>query len=361
MKRTSGGSANNLMRISLLVVGMVIASMCASPQGYQLKLGVAYTYEQAGDWDFTFLPEGQLLVWRKAEPKLNIVDWQEGQSRTVVLTVPNEYAPSDVSKRRRVSRVQPVPNTGFLFVTMDGELYRVDRDGWKVVESYGGSFLHVARDGRFVVVVKPVPRDKATTATVVETTKWTTVRSITIPDRGVFLTPDNKYIAVGQFVWRDDAKRCLMSFFEVETGKLVSVTDFLQRSQDCPGYAAFFHPTSPSTLISDRFSKEVVFWDSESGLVLKTISEPYRLQKPAISPDGRLLYGSVRERDPRMLRDFKIWDVESGRVVYESPLYENLVRARSENAPIQGMFSPDSKHLAVRTRRGVRLYRLEEK
>lgn len=151
-----------------------------------------------------------------------------------------------------------------------------------------------------------------------------------------------------------------MSFFEIESGKLARVTDFKELSNDCPTFIAFFHPTQTNILISGT-AGAVVFWDTESGLRLKTFKEQQRLQNPAMSSDGRWLFASLRQWETNPLRDFKIWDAQTGAVVYQSSQYLGLSRMWRYNPPVNGYFSLDNKLLAVKTEGRLTLYRIDAK
>lgn len=343
---------------TIMVLGSVNIPM--PMEASKLKLTEVYSRRLPEKWNAAFLPDGeQLLLWRESGMRFTLLDWRRGVSRELKLTVADNVAASSLTKNRRVTWVEFVPNTSFLFLMIEENLFRIDRHDWRVVEAYGQAYVEVARDGSFVVVIRRSP--SGVEATVIETSSWSKVRSTSLPEGRAILTPDNKYLAVDQIIWREDKKQCLMAFYEVESGKLARVTDFLRNNQDCPVFLQSFHPTRPSILIAERFAKSVTLWDTESGLPVAKIEEPYRLQMSTISPNGRWLYGSVRERDPQILRDFKIWDMEAGTVVYESPTYRNRARTRSDNDPVTGFFSPDSKLLAVRTSKRLTLYRLEEK
>lgn len=346
--------------IAILVVVSLIVGDGAGMTVKKLELAEVYKHVRQGEWDYVFVPETEkLLIWTPIHPTITLLSWRERKTETFKLRW-KDGRELNLNRKRRITQIDFIPHSKFVFLTLDDELLRADVEGWTVVESYGHAYVDVAKRGSFVVVSKPESRGTGASAVIVDTRDWKEVRRIHIPDRGLFLTPDDQSIAVGQFVWTEEAKRCTLSFFDIKSGAMTRSVDFLATANDCPGYNSFFHPTRPNVIVSGQRMKRVVFWDTISGQVLFAIEEATRLQQPAVSADGRWMYGSVRERDPRVLRDFKIWELETGAVVYESPEYPNR-RNRSNNDPVLGSFSQDSTLLGVRSATLLTLYRLGPK
>ncbi len=149
---------------------------------------------------------------------------------------------------------------------------------------------------------------------------------------------------------------CVITFYDIPSGKELSTVTLQLNGKRCPIPPEFV--PHREGILAGRDFHAITFWDLRSGKLIREIAEDRWIRGMAFSPDGKWVFAPVFWGSRDILveqQDFKIWDVESGAVVYATPL---RVSRPWENTIPSGRFSSDGRYLAVEDNDGITLYEI---
>ena len=189
----------------------------------------------------------------------------------------------------------------------------------------------------------------------------------------VAFTPDGRYLAGVYYERRREpegtTRTCGGELREIPLGTVISDWK-LPRREDitCPTEIQFL-PGSDYQFasVSPPFDR-IGIWSARDGRLVRQILNDRNVRSGGnweLSPDGRWIVGSLRddpEDAPKGQQDFKIWNAQTGKVVYETPLQKwKLFSRKKQMTPIYFHFSSDGRYLVMINDKELAIYEIIEK
>lgn len=202
-----------------------------------------------------------------------------------------------------------------------------------------------------LVVTSQESRDNWT-ASVYDTTSWTALRKWSINNAS--FTADGQQVATLIDQRQDPSSRvfdeCGVAFYDVRTGE--KVTQWVKSTNDpghvCPGGNLYFRKDHPGRMVTDDFPNSAVSeWDMQTGALLQHLVSDVGAGGPppgadcmSLSYDGDLVAIVRTRHEVGTEYGFTIWNLQSGKVVYEIPL-------KYQDDPVRCVrFSSNGTHIA---------------
>jgi WD40 repeat protein len=349
-----------------LLVGTGLVT--GAERGSRIKLTRVYERKLPSEFGFAraaFAADGvHLYLVHPDEPKLSLIDWKRGKEETVAdfshlpwVTLRTDHNP--------LSRLWVFPEGGYLLLGYSDALYVADASSLELIatlvdgqhQNAMGVAITAAADKLAVSVYDN--ESKKSEVWFFQVPYWHRPRRLPIDTHtGMAFSPDGRILAVQFSTVRGvdfdpRNQKSGIDLYDAQTGRflrrMIAFTPIREGSPHTP----FYFTKDGQNLVTtgvDYSRYPISVWDVGSGKLVRTI-EDERPIRPllAISPDGRWVAADVREHKPRWFRnqDYKIWDLGTGRVLYESPKYwalgaEGQIRS---NHGCELDFSPDGNHL----------------
>lgn len=343
--------------------------------GSRFSLKQVYKYPD-NVWSWAMLGPQNEYLYLIEEPRdgqIKIIDWRNDKVIQMVdlLHLPCSLMGNPISGH--ISGVVFPAGAEFVYVQFCDSLYRMNWRTWAsqklVMESKTKYTVGFARSGNggWIAFVRSENEDNPNwTLYLIEETTLKISNTWQVPDFDLKFTPDGKHLAVMYSFnnpWLSPDKFCRIHLYEIPAGDLIHSVDFSVKEASCPSSTFQFLPQKPNLIAGEDFSSGgIAFWDIRIGQLVRKIADERPIRDVAFSPDGRWMFGSVwRKRDP-LQQDFKIWDVSTGKVVYESARQTgvgSLGVSKKKQFAAGGSFSHDGQYLVVAASDGVTIYRLE--
>ena len=326
-----------------------------------------------------FSSSGELVYlrhWHK--PRVSILDWKR---QLVKGEVDFSYLPCGPSINPRynpLAGLYPFPGGAFTLLRYCNAIYVLDSQNLKVVanlvdgRTHNGLDWAVSKSGQVVALIVYNKGEKRSELWIYEVPHWDRPKILdSDPLGGLSLSSNGRTITVG-FDTGDPRRpaasdrRMGVDLYDTTDGrKIKRVLSLDHYKAGFPHDNLFLLDEGKRLLISGvlvegRYVEGrygVSMWDTESGKLVRVIHHEKNPELITVSPDERLVVVDVRPnkhkptREPT--RDYKIWDLETGQLLYESPEYRpylfvprlnasNYLRA-NYGATVQ--FSPDGQFL----------------
>jgi WD40 repeat protein len=144
--------------------------------------------------------------------------------------------------------------------------------------------------------------------------------------------------------------QCGVAFYDVQTGEKISqwVKNVDDPGHVCPGGDLYFRKNHPGHMVTDDFANSAVSeWDMQTGALLQHLPSnvgeggpPPGTDCMSMSYDGDLVAVVRTRREVGIEYGLTIWNLQTGKTVYEVPLSQ-------QSDPVQCVrFSPDGMHVA---------------
>lgn len=177
-------------------------------------------------------------------------------------------------------------------------------------------------------------------------------------------TPDEDLVATFERGAGIITETCGMIMYEVPSGKQLSRWEVVARDEPCPLVPKRIPRSEHLAVSAELGDRSLKIWDVKTGRVTQRIQHDGYVYPPFdVSPNGRWLAARVAN-DPRetfVNQDFKIWDLATGQVVYESAKYLQLWHPLLGVPPHGIIFSVDGKYLLVHKYSKIQIYKLAAK
>lgn len=266
-----------------------------------------------------------------------------------------------------------------LLLVIDSYSFKVERQlGWLPHEYVG--VRAVSPDGlRAVIEVYGTDQTGFHSRVVFfDTRTWTEEKSWTADAQGLAFSDDGTLLVFQQHrLLSDTEARCGIEVREVGTGKVYSdwwptrkwrssptALGFVVDDPGCPNSPVFLPGRKDQ--IAAGFPMSITIWDFEKRDVIREFKSERPIGQFVVSPDGTLLIADVAnipERTPGYKQDFIVWDIDSGKVVYESSredwsLLEKLRSPFLRTELFLSGFSADGKYLLTTRHKRITLYEI---
>jgi WD40 repeat protein len=206
-------------------------------------------------------------------------------------------------------------------------------------------------DERWITVTSRKSRDEWTTR-LYDTANWNLLREWDIDN--AFFVADGGQLASGFRQRRTPASRyidqCGVAFYDINTGQklLQWIRDMYDDAQACPDWHLFFRGPQSSRMVTSDFGRSAVIeWDAHNGALIQQLGSKIKTVGPApndecmsLSYDGNLVAIVWLRTEWGAEYGMTIWDLRTGKAVYELPLPEK----RDPVLCVQ--FSSDGSHIA---------------
>jgi len=155
---------------------------------------------------------------------------------------------------------------------------------------------------------------------------------------------------------------CEVAVQELTTGRLVDRWELSQGSRECPGALQFLGTNSEVVVAFSPDPHVVISLRSiKTGDTLHTIRMERIIPKShSLSPDGKYVVAGAWDDpgDSLWSRDFVIWDLQTGEVVYQTSKYLSRWGSRTHGREVYPSFSPDGKYLILVKESSVELLQI---
>jgi WD40 repeat protein len=293
--------------------------------------------------------EGYFYVIHPNEPKVVMYNWVE--KRKVAEFDPSTFPCIKRDPNRYIPPGRWIPfNEGkHILLGYCDAIYLLDGTTFEVVatlvdgvrHSYGGLDITPAQD-KIAIAVFDLESHTGE-VWIFEVPHWQQPRRL--PVRAgirIAFSPDGTVLAAGFYTSVDEEdpsqfSEAGVSLYEVDTGRFVRrVMTFRSLYKSANVFEYIIDPQILFTrdgryLLTTDFRKKtnadgIAVWDVERGELARTLRDKLPIGPVlSLSPDGRWVAADVRplryKRKGFRIRNYKIWDFETGRVLYESPKY----------------------------------------
>jgi WD40 repeat protein len=352
----------------------VLPSDGIGPSAERVALRVEKVFEfkppdwKRNDWAYAVFGSGDEVIHFIHGPMVRIVDWKTGREVKAVSYV---YLPVVSKFTAHVSGWDPVPDSDLILMTYSSSLYAVAKSSLQVKQQLINdereqvAAVALSPDGEYAAIETISMQDKKLFFRLYAIDDWKVVLELPIDTREFIFTPDGKYIALSLRVANQDkwVTKCGLQMREVPSGRVASEWWVEASSNDCPRPAAFV-PGRAYVLAGSDWGV-ITLWDTRTGEVIQRIADQgRRISSVFIFPDGSRLVGKVHD-DPQDTPDyeqeFKIWDLDSSGVVYESPKSRWPFLSKFRDwTDLEMALSSDGQYLLVTRHPSLRLYRISE-
>jgi WD40 repeat protein len=304
------------------------------------------------------------------ESRVRLIDWRRSKELSVrryaEIPCPNPGPATPAT----IQQWEPLDN-GIILMKYCGSLYFLDSRTLvvknKLENEKGEYFGVVAFSPNRQIMAVGVATEAGDRIRIHEVNTLTPVTEWSVKDfaRGLAFTVDGKYLvgtvdeveppAPGQKVLKQ--KSCRLVSWSADTWELSSETTFVEggkrRTLDCP---TILYRIPGRDVFIDM---PLRIRDLRNGTVLKTIRSQGVLtgfvSNEAVSNNGRWLATTVKTNfPPDSGRAFRIFDLETGEVVYDRVLL------RASTVPRAFSWSPDDRYLLVTTRGEIAIYEVQQ-
>jgi len=328
-----------------------------------------------------FDPEGGFIYFiHNEEPRLEILDWKTGKS--VGERNYKKLLANDARISREPCRLQSwefltdaqydLMNYCGSLVLVDHNTLAVDRVLLYEADDLGVRGYAYCKAQGYLAVYLDNQKGGADRIRVYITKDWQVAAEWGIPFAdSIAITPGGGYLAM--IMSHDEVPlfspgRYTLELRELLSGKVVCRCNLAYDIKMGPPSKMHFLPDSDYTFLSFPVPFNYIgVWDARSGALLRRIEERRTIGARGnwdVSPDGRWVAASARsspEDDHEGQQDFKIWDVRTGAVVYETPLQPwRFPLTKTQMGPLFVDFSPDSHHLLVLKYKELAVYEISE-
>ena len=163
-----------------------------------------------------------------------------------------------------------------------------------------------------------------------------------------------------------------MVFYEVPSGKVAKQWRADVGTEACytSGVTSYpFLPPIPGQTGYRQIAKTswtaspYTVFDVWNGKVLYEFQDPdvdSLLGNPSVSSDGRYLVEAASDdpQDSKWSRDFIIWDVETGKIVFQTPKYRSIWGPEGIGKEVHAQFSSEGNYLIVVIGRSIEIYKV---
>lgn len=345
------------------------------PQFHRLDLVPVYQYEadnQVISPRAYFSSDGQFVYlqhWHK--PRVTVIDWKNQVAKAEVDFSHLPCGPSKNPRYNPLAGLYPFPGGGFTLLRYCNAVYVLASQDLKVVarlvdgENHNGLGWAVSKSGRTLAIGVYDKQAATSELWIYEIPHWDRPQALAISTGlGLALSSDGAVVAVRWFENVPGGKiteRIGVDLYDTKTGKLVKrLFSFRPNYEGSPHDKLFLLDDGKRLLISGvlvegRYVEGrygVSLWDVESGKLVRVIHDEKNPELITVSPGERLVVVDVRPSKGRPIRaptrDYRIWDLETGQLLYESPEYRPDSSASAylrANYGATVQFSPDGQFL----------------
>jgi len=373
-----------LVSLVSLLGGLTPMLHPAPTQGQNLALVKVYEYKEPRRWKgrmhavldtqnrFLYIVEWEMGVVKQ-------IDWRSGKQTREVdfseLPCDRGYFAEMWKKIKDAERIGswwPIPGTPYASMGYCGSQYIVDTRTLRIVRDLsdfrqeGGwtSFDFLPKSG-FVLVRRGLPQENVVPSELYRFDTWELVRKWDYSKNSrLLLSQDEKYAFYLNEHKGPDGKPggCEVSVEELTTGHPIEKWQLQEGPPDCP-LALRFWGSSSDIVVDWTTSAHVVvsLRNIRTGKVLRTIRLEGAFPKSTdISPDGKYVVAGAWNdpQDSPVSQDFKIWDLGTGEVVYETTKYRSVWGSRTHGREVHPSFSYDGKYLILVKERSVELLQI---
>jgi hypothetical protein len=364
----------SLLRELVIALMVVIVSSTLLPSQIgagESGLSLAFSYRLhmprgwSGNLSALLDPEGHYLyVFDTGESGVHVlkVDWRNERTEKVV-TYPDPAC-------NWAMTLSWIPHTRFIHMRSCGVHYVLDSETLEIERKMLGEKWHegfiFSPTGNMVLVSEYDEEQKAFRRVLREFPSWTEIGPWNSPGQAERFTDDGRYL-VARLSRSHESKpiavECGLAFYEIPTGKLA--TKWLvdpQKVKYCGGASPILIPKSPYLAVDLVLARGLVVADLWTGTVVYELEVPdVSIQTvPNLSPNGRYVVagGWDDPQDKDWSRDFVIWDLETRKIVYQTPKYRSVWGRNTAGREVYPRFSDDGKYLIIVEERGVELHRI---
>lgn len=363
-----------------LLLTLALASELASEKGKQISLHLLYEYRQTPTWKGRMLavldPESQFLyVIERQKAVVREIDWRASKQvrakdfSHLSCDRKNPHLWEKYKDAPRLHRWKLIPGTPWVHMIYCQSVYLVDINTLEVVRKlidgaveWGSAFFLPGGDK--VLITRSAPTENIWHRQLYRIDSWELLREW--DDFAYFdvkFSPDGRYGYFMSAVEGATGKMaCGLSTYELLTGRLEKTWELKGDSAHCPWPFEFLGQSQDIVVDLAAGPRVVVsLRDIHTGKVLRTIRlEGNSPKSRSISPDGRYVVAGAWDspEDSPVSQDFKIWDIQTGEVVYETPKYLSVWGSRTIGREVRPRFSDDGKYLILVKERSVELHRI---
>lgn len=382
-----------VIAVSWLVISLGLVSLAAGV-GHENRLELSKVYEYKFpdtyedplfDLSVKFDPDNPNLVYvlRQRSDTVKLLDWRN--DRIVRELDFSSLCPDEV----RVIDLWPIPASNRMVVDVycgqgnAGGLYVADRRTGQIENQIldrtqnRGTVVDVALSGAYVAILAgPHNLNESEDHIVLyDTGNWTISARFSVtrsfPDAAFVPGADReKLVALRWAEGSQRQERCGIKIVEIESGKQIQNLVFHTKDTGCWEWLYGFTPDGQYLVTNRGFGTEMrvslVNWRTGE-VAQEFLAEEVPVSVMDLSADGRWLAASVwydpRKTPVATLRAYKIWDLASGQVVYESPAISRLAALLSghwgKKPPARVQFSPDSNYILQLSQSGLEILKLQ--
>lgn len=347
-----------------------------SPQGLSVRLVAEYTTQRgtAASFDPRSL-KNRILLFEPWSTGATVI-WQSqshsGEPRELEL-LPDLPCAESVPP---FMGLHFVPDTSYGLVRHCHSLYVVDLENRRVVKQLLDGQKRVLRSVstcpqcEYVAVYSNRPDGTDYKVELFDRHTWRVHTAWAADISELQFTPDGRYLVANFFRGKPGeppdlfADLCGMEILDPLSGAKVSGWSRNAQTETCPHSTFRLIPDTEYLAISDELSsRSIPVWDVKSGTIVRRIlnNQDGRVSAPlAVSPGGEWVVARVADDPVEVLfnQDFKVWNMKTGHLVYESPRYLQLFSPRLGVPPVSFQFSPDGQYLLVNKYDHIRIYEL---
>jgi len=319
-----------------------------------------------------------LYLAETAKPRVHVVNLDNGQLLAThefsslacpLLSSNNGQKHAREEHGELVGAWEQVPGTAWAHMEYCGSRYLVDMDKLEIARivvdgnvERGGVIL--SRSGNRVLVSTTRLDTGVSTTRLYAAGTWDLLQEWDTRLGGAAaVSPDGKRVILLQLRLgesRKDTLRCAIEVRELPTLRLISAWDSGSadgNSDACPlpltligEFGGTFLESAllphPRTGVNAGFRIR----RTETGEIVQTIQDEITIATtPSFSPDGRFAVAGAWDdpQDNAWSQDFKIWDVRTGLVIYETQKYRSVWGKRTRGREVYPSFSSDGRYLLV--------------
>jgi hypothetical protein len=275
--------------------------------------------------------ENELYLTDLVSGRVQKINWKTGEqgARSTLDTAGCSSFEPHVSSVATIKRAQQ------LLVQNCGRIQLLDKDSLipirEIIDSKQRSLhgFNLSPSEQFLLVGATMGRKQSILA--YRTADWTLAREWDF-ENGSISADDRTYVMT--FTRRTNpasfaADECGFRLYDVNSGQ--KTAEFVRSSKEnddvCPDYPGPFVPGQPRHMITtDSLRGGISEWDLSNGRLIqhlvskRSAGPPPGVESLSISHDGRLLAVVTARRELGVEWGLTIWDLSSGRTVYETPL-----------------------------------------
>lgn len=299
--------------------------------GFEMRKVFEFKPESWRKWPKAVLDPAGNKVFLLQGSRLQVINWRQKR-----IVASRRYAESYCQGDPYFYGWHFIPNHSQILAVYCGSLFLVDGESFDFVKRLISGppdyvvALTVSPDGKRAAIATYRPPSRGgprSQILVLQTTSWHLAKRWDIESSSLAFSNDGELLAITRTLV-DDRKRllkCGVEIRHVDSGELYS--EWWRGAQEGCLDSPRFVPDHPELVATNRARSFDVFtlelWDWKSGQLVREIPFEHRSRGGALfSPDWRWAIGTAvddPQDSPEFIQDFIVWDVSSGKIIYQTP------------------------------------------